>query len=172
MNQEYYKTFAFIGWILLVCSVIQIIFFPIFIVPLPIFFIPTALFFLIATLIKKAETAFPSYLNPEKESFLFNLKLVSYVLYIVAALPLIWGTYRLITLGTPPSFWGSLAGIAGFGLTVIFVLLLFLSACLMRLLNYGNKKVHTYTLGPEAYSNAYEDAAFYEQADDSRDKTK
>ncbi|WNY22901.1 hypothetical protein MmiHf6_01930 [Methanimicrococcus hongohii] len=154
--KDYYKTFAVIGWIFLICSVIQIFLFPIFIVPLPLFFIPAAIFFLIAALVKKMETIFPTYLNNDKESFIYNLKIVSYLCYIVAILPLVIGIYNYLMLETAPSFWSSIANLLGLAVTVISIVILFTTGYVIKLLNYGTKNMQVYVVGYN--NNMYGDA--------------
>ncbi|MDL2261284.1 hypothetical protein LJC08_03525 [Methanimicrococcus sp. OttesenSCG-928-J09] len=151
MNNDLYKIFTLGGWILLILSAVQIFLLPIFIVPLPILFIPTAIVFVIAAFVKKMETAFPSYLNNEKESIIYNLKIVSWAMYITAALPLVLGIYKYMTMTTDPSFLSSLINLIGIGATVISSIILFLAGYLIRILNYGTKNVHTYTVGYNVY---------------------
>lgn len=171
MKNDYYRTLAIIGWILLIFSVIQVFLFPIFIFPLPIFFIPTAVFFLLAAFVKKMETAFPSYLNNDKESFIYNLKLVSRLLYIVSVIPLICGFIRYIEYASnDPSFWSTLANVIGLMLTLVSVICLFVSGYLIKVFNYGIKNVRAYTIGYGAYDgNDYNNADNY-NADDDSDK--
>ncbi|MBZ3936069.1 hypothetical protein [Methanimicrococcus blatticola] len=166
--KDFYKTFTAIGWILLIISVIQIFLLPIFIFPLPILYIPTAIVFVIAALIKKMETAFPSYLNNDKESVIYNLKIVSYLLYIAAALPLILGIYNYMNLDHAPSFFGSLINILGLALTIISVIALFIAGFVLKLLNYGTRNVHAYAVGytvyqDSEYSGDYNDETDYQE---------
>ncbi len=169
--RDFYKTFAVAGWIFLIISVIQIFLFPIFIVPLPILYIPTAIVFVIAALIKKMETAFPSYLNNDKESFIYNLKIVSYLLYIAAALPPVLGIYNYLRLETLPSFIGSVANLLGLGLATISVIAMFIAGYVLKLLNYGTRNVHAYAVGYSTYTNSenssdYNDEADYQEEND------
>lgn len=169
--RDFYKTFALAGWILLILSVIQIFLFPIFIVPL--LYIPTAIVFVIAALVKKMETAFPSYHNNDKESFIYNLKIVSYLLYITAALPVLLGIYNYIRLETAPSFIGSVANLLGLGVTTISVIALFIAGYVLKLLNYGTRNVHAYAVGYSTYGDSensgdYNDEADYREENDEK----
>ncbi|MDR0767512.1 MAG: hypothetical protein LBE57_03580 [Methanosarcinales archaeon] len=170
--KDYYKIFAIIGWILLLCSVIQIFFFPIFIVPLPIFFIPAAVFFLIAALVKKMETILPAYLNNDKESFIYNLKIVSNLCCLIAVLPLVLGIYNYLTLETVPSFLGSVANLLSLGVTALSVIFLFITGYVIKLLNYGTKKVQVYTIGYNNSYNAPENDEYNDEADYKEEKKK
>lgn len=145
--RDFYKTFTVGGWFLLICSLIQIFLLPVFIFPLPLLYIPTAILFLIAVIIKRLETAFPSYLNNDKESVIYNLKIVSYILYIVSVIPLILGLYNYFTMTISPSFWSSLANLFGLGLTVFSCGMLLLTGYLMKVFNYGKKNIQVYSIG-------------------------
>lgn len=165
MNNDLYKIFAIGGWVLLILSVIQIFLLPIFIVPLPILFIPIAIIFVIAALIKKMETAFPSYLNNEKESIIYNLKIVSWAMYITALLPLVLGIYNYMALATDPSFLISVANLIGLGATVISSIILFLAGYIIKVLNYGTRNVHTYTVGYNVYRENEKDGEYNNETD-------
>ncbi|MDV0445636.1 hypothetical protein MmiAt1_12250 [Methanimicrococcus sp. At1] len=170
MAKDFYKMLTLAGWVLLVCSVIQIFLFPIFIFPLPFLYIPTAILFLIAAFAKKMETAFPSYLNNDKESFIYNLKFVSYALYIAAVLPLVLGIYNYMTMETDPSFWRSLINLFGLGLTTISVLILFITGYAIKMLNYGTKNLQVYTIGYNTSNSAGRDSEEYNSDADYREE--
>lgn len=168
MKNEFYKKIVIGGWILLILSVIQIFLLPILIVPLPLLFIPTAVLFIIAALIKKMETAFPSYLNNEKENIIYNLKIASWAIYITAVLPLAVGIFNYMELSADPSFLSSLVNLIGLGVTVIFSLILLTAGFVLKILNYGTKNIHTYTVGYTAYEET-ENAGEYNNETDYTD---